>query len=136
MSAARGDGNDAVERDLLRLIDDALERPVGERDAFLEQQCHRDPETLRAARALLDACMRAEVDAEFLSGGAADFAEPLVRAVRADDASDATDSVARVADALVGRYVLVREIGRGGGAASGDAGDFRARKSAGRCPIR
>ena len=125
MSAARGDGNDAVERDLLRLIDDALELPVGERDAFLEQQCHRDPETLRAARALLDACMRAEVDGEFLSGGAADLAEPLVRAVRADDASDATDSVARVADALVGRYVLVHEIGRGGNAVVHLARDVR-----------
>ncbi|MBK6485879.1 MAG: protein kinase [Gemmatimonadetes bacterium] len=104
------------ERDLLQLIDEALQLSTAEQDTFLQARCGDDARHLDRARALLAACLRAGQDEGFLAMGASDFAEPLVRAVNAREARESSDPVPMVARALAGRYELLREIGRGGNA--------------------
>ncbi len=104
------------ERDLLQLIDEALQLSTAEQDTFLQARCGDDARHLDRARALLAACLRAGQDEGFLAMGASDFAEPLVRAVNAREARESSDQVPMVARALAGRYELLREIGRGGNA--------------------
>ncbi len=125
MAAYRPPSDPATERLLLRLVEEALELPPEERDLFLARHERTNAELLVRSRALLAACQRAESDVGFLAANAAEFAEPLVRSVDAEEAIDSFVSVPRVAAALEGTYDLVREIGRGGNAVVHLARDVR-----------
>lgn len=113
------------ERALLQLVDDALQLPPEEREAFLQEQCGSVAARLARVRALLAACLRVGDEEGFLAVDAAAFAEPLVRSVDAQQAREASDAAPRVARALAGRYDLGREIGRGGNAVVYLASDVR-----------
>jgi serine/threonine-protein kinase len=86
----------------------ALELPRAERAAFLEQTCP-DPALHRATVQLLRACERATAGT-FLDAPAAEFAASLIAEV---DRRENVDVSALQSD-LAGRYVIERELGRGG----------------------
>jgi serine/threonine-protein kinase len=93
-----------------QLLDDALDRPPGERAAFLERACAGEPDLRQRVEQLLD--LEASAPA-FLDGEAAAFAAPTFAAgeppARWAEAPDATGTGRRV-----GAYRLADEIGRGG----------------------
>ncbi len=124
---APDDSLDAVrdERALLQLVDDALQLPPEDREAFLQEQCGSVAERLARVRTLLAACLRVGDDEGFLAVDAAAFAEPLVRSVEAQQSRESSDAAPRVARALAGRYDFGREIGRGGNAVVYLAKDVR-----------
>ena len=80
------------ERRLLRLVDETLQFPPETRAAYLTEACAGDVALRRAADALLARCGEVEGGDHFLTGTAADFAAPLLRAM--DGASDASVSTA------------------------------------------
>jgi eukaryotic-like serine/threonine-protein kinase len=87
---------------------EALELPVGEREAFVHRSAADDDELLQE---LLELLAEAEnVDEDFLGRPVAPRALGLFEAARDDDATSRTSLVGRT----VGRWRLVREIGRGG----------------------
>ncbi len=99
------------------ILDAALELPAGERAAYLERACAGD----EALRREVDALLAADEAADRAAGGflerpAAEFAGGA--AGRADD--DGVDRAAGAREgaasgvARIGRYRIVREIGRGG----------------------
>src|SRR3954447_7256169 len=88
----------------------ALERAPGDRNAFLARECVGDAELRREVESLLAA--GAMVD---------DFLErPAV-----DDSADVESTLVRLSAALAGRYVIEQEIGRGGMATVYLARDLR-----------
>jgi tetratricopeptide (TPR) repeat protein len=88
----------------------ALERAPADRSAFLARECAGDAELRREVESLLAAGAKAD-----------DFLErPAV-----EDSADAESTLARLSDALAGRYVIEREIGRGGMATVYLARDLR-----------
>ncbi|HEV2847076.1 MAG TPA: serine/threonine-protein kinase [Thermoanaerobaculia bacterium] len=89
-----------------RLLDAALDLPAGERVSFLDQACKDDPE-LRALMGRLLAS--AEADSSRLASGGA-LRGPLWAEME-DELSGEGD---RMAGTTVGRYRIVREVGRGG----------------------
>ncbi len=82
------------------VFDAALERPVEERDTFVEQACAGDADLRDHVRRLLRA-------AEASQGGAFVSAAVLAAALSFDGAGDQ-------AGRMLGPYRLVRELGRGG----------------------
>ncbi|HSG40613.1 MAG TPA: serine/threonine protein kinase, partial [Thermoanaerobaculia bacterium] len=89
-----------------RLLDAALDLPAGERAPFLDQACEGDSELRALVGRLLAA---AEADASRLASGGA-LGGPLWEELE-DELSGEGD---RMAGATVGRYRIVRELGRGG----------------------
>jgi TolB-like protein/Flp pilus assembly protein TadD/aminoglycoside phosphotransferase (APT) family kinase protein len=90
-----------------QLVDDALDRPTAERAAFLQKASAGD-ELLRAEAArLLASCERASRSDILLADSAALFAAPLLNAP-ADRVSAALQAASQ------GRYVIERELARGG----------------------
>jgi len=83
------------------LFDRALERPDSERSAWLAQACPDDA-------GLRDEVQRM-LDANEAPGGILDLPSPA--GSEPPDASDLSD---RVRDLLADRYVIERELGRGG----------------------
>jgi WD40 repeat protein/serine/threonine protein kinase len=85
------------------LFDAALDRPTGERDAFLADACHDDPDLRLEVESLLDAHVANESGESIIGGAVQDAAHGAV-----------TDA----ADAWVGRrigdYEITGTIGRGG----------------------
>jgi serine/threonine-protein kinase len=115
------DGPDGVAaraswHELQRLVDGALDRPPGARDAYLDDACGTDTALRSRAARLVDACERAERAGGVLAGPAAAFAGPLLAAPSALGALRA---------ALTGRYTVDRELGRGGMATVYLARDLR-----------
>jgi serine/threonine-protein kinase len=96
----------------------ALDRPVGERAAFLADALGGDDALRAEAERLVRACEQVEEADGFLSGPAAAFAEPLVADVVAHGpergAARAAAMLATLRTALAGRYAVERELGRGG----------------------
>lgn len=135
MSAEPGSGRDAVlSPRRWQLVREAAEgalalRPVA-RPAFLDEASGGDPEVRASAERLVLACERAAASAGFLAGSAAAFASPMLAALQRDSASGAVPSPEPPAAeddfrdggpmldalriALADRYVVEREIGRGG----------------------
>src|SRR5688572_27732230 len=105
-----------VERRLLKMVDEALELPANDREAFLSKVCGDDPTLEKAATNLLASCLRVEVEGVFLRDPAAEYAESIIRAVDANDPEHLAQSVPNVQAALEAQYEFVREIGRGGNA--------------------
>lgn len=90
-----------------QLVDDALDLPTAERAAFLQKASAGD-ELLRAEAArLLASCERASRSDILLANSAAVFAAPLLDAP-ADRVSAALQAASQ------GRYVIERELARGG----------------------
>jgi eukaryotic-like serine/threonine-protein kinase len=97
-------------RDVERLYHQALERPEGERDAFLEGACTGDVELRRAVESLLEVHGEAEA---FLEIPAVELAAPaLAAAASPDDTWGAR--LERLRTALADQYVVERELGAGG----------------------
>lgn len=90
------------------VVAQALELPVSRRRAHLDAAPMDTALRARAVR-LLEACLRAEESALFQAPGPA-FADELLQEV------DSGESLAidRLREALEGRYVIEREVGRGG----------------------
>jgi TolB-like protein/tetratricopeptide (TPR) repeat protein/tRNA A-37 threonylcarbamoyl transferase component Bud32 len=105
-------------REVQRLLDGALDLPPDQRTAFLERSCADDATLLEEATRLLRSCERAEQTDDFLTGSAAAFAAPLVAEAATDDAAREAERRAVLASALEtassGRYIVERELGRGG----------------------
>ena len=85
-----------------RLLDLALERPVDERWAFLEQACADDPAMREEVNRLLRSCERPEA---WLDGQAPIYAAPLVGDAETSSTTDGT---------RIGPYRIVGEAGHGG----------------------
>ncbi len=87
------------------LLDEALDLPPGQRSPFLDRACGDDPQLRGLVERLISA---AELeDPEFKSGGA--LKGPLGDRIRTELAEEES-----LAGATVGRYRIVREVGRGG----------------------
>ena len=110
------------------LLAAALERAADERAAFVDEACGADDALRFEARALLDAAERADegLTLDDAWRGAA------VRAHAQSDADaarrNARNHVERLAAALDGRYLVERELGRGGMATVYLARDLRHRR--------
>ena len=85
-----------------RLLDLALERPLEERHAFLEEACPGDAALREYVERLLDSCERPEA---WLDGQAPSYAAPLV-----EQAEETTSTEG----ARIGPYRIVGEAGHGG----------------------
>src|SRR5688500_8793582 len=97
------------------LAEAALDRAPDARDAFLSEACGADVELRALVERLVISCERSGQSASFLAGSpAADIPAAL-----ADVAAAALNA------ALVDRYEIVREIGRGGMATVYLARDLR-----------
>lgn len=104
------------------VVEDALDRPAAEREAFVQSVCDDvlvSTEAIRLLRAL-----EASEESGFLEGTAANFARPLLDTLPADDEDDAA-LVERLHSALADRYEIGEQIGRGGAATVYRARDLR-----------
>ncbi len=90
-----------------RLLEAALELEDGERAAFLDRECGADAELRRLLDRLL---AEARTDPSFLRPGAAVRSTLLERFLNGESPEDA----ATLEGAIVGRWRIVDEIGRGG----------------------
>ncbi|MES1241748.1 MAG: serine/threonine-protein kinase [Acidobacteriota bacterium] len=87
------------------LLDEALDLPAGQRPPFLDRACGDNRQLRGLVERLISA---AEIeDPEFKSGGA--LQGPLGDRIRTELAEEES-----LAGAMVGRYRIVRELGRGG----------------------
>jgi serine/threonine-protein kinase len=87
------------------LLDEALDLPAGQRSPFLDRACGDDPQLRGLVERLISA---AEIDdPEFKSGGA--LKGPLGDRIRTELAEEES-----LTGTMVGRYRIVRELGRGG----------------------
>ncbi|HET6342957.1 MAG TPA: serine/threonine-protein kinase, partial [Gemmatimonadota bacterium] len=93
---------------LKRVVTEALEIPAGARDAFLDAR-FPDPAQRADATRLLRACEQAAAS-PVLDLPAAEFAAPVLAEVEEQERG-APEALRR---ALVGRYTIERELGRGG----------------------
>ncbi len=113
-------------RDIQRVVDGALDRPSSVRAAYLADACGGDVGLHESALRLLDACERAD---GLLGAPAAALAAPLLADLAAHDAAAEDARRAALADALRAalseRYVVERELGRGGMATVFLARDIR-----------
>ncbi len=89
------------------ILDAALERPPGDRAAFIEEACRGDPALLAEARRMTRSL---EPAAGFLERPLREYTPDLVEGCLEEDL-DATPSLPVEA---IGPYRLIREIGRGG----------------------
>ncbi|MEO6528522.1 MAG: protein kinase [Gemmatimonadaceae bacterium] len=116
-------------REIQRVVDGALDLPPAERDAFVSEACGPDVALSVQARQLLEACERAAGSDGFLAGPAGAFAAPMIAEFAVQDAAAAAERRAALADALQvalsERYVVERELGRGGMATVYLARDIR-----------
>lgn len=113
------------ERRVLSLVDEALDLAEEAREEFLSRRCEGNAALRAAVDALIAACLRVEHGEAFLSDSAAAYADPVIRAVEADDAEQLSRPAPQVVAALAGIYEFVREIGRGGNAVVYLAHDLR-----------
>jgi serine/threonine-protein kinase len=101
------------------LLDEAFERPAGERRAFLDRACAGDP----VLRARVEALLAADEEAgRFLATPTYEAAAALLA-----DASGETAGT-HLADRELGHYRLVREIGSGGMGVVYEAEDIHLRR--------
>ncbi len=100
------DISDTRFRDADRILDEALDRPASERSDFIAGACADDDELRALVERLLARCD--EGDTHLTAGGALGgaFAESLGREL-AGGSADLTGTV-------IGRYRVLRELGRGG----------------------
>src|SRR5690606_24312810 len=98
--------------------DGALDLPFAQRAPYLERACGDDHALREEAARLLRACEHAESTDDFLAGSAAAFAAPLGATFTDANVVRDTDRRARLAARIErasnGRYILERELGRGG----------------------
>ncbi len=102
---------DRLRRRLDDVLRQALDRPDGEREVFLEWECADDPDLLKQARHLLRLAL--DDDPLFKPGGAQHGAvwKELLTSL-SEDEQDAED--VRGQPSAIGDYTIEREIGRGG----------------------
>jgi serine/threonine protein kinase/predicted negative regulator of RcsB-dependent stress response len=86
---------------LTELLDQALEKPAAERDAFLDSVCRADPQLRDELKSLIASL---ESDPDFIE-------KPLLGGTVPDDLAINAEPMA---GKLIGRYRLIREIGHGG----------------------
>ena len=91
-----------------RLLDAALARPPGEREAFLRQTCENDAALEREIRSLLAAQEQA---ASFLESPAIDVAARAIAVTRHDDVTGRAGSLT---GQTISHYRIVRRVGGGG----------------------
>jgi serine/threonine protein kinase/tetratricopeptide (TPR) repeat protein len=104
-------------RQIEALLDEAFERPAGERRAFLDEACAGDPEFRAHLETLLTAD---EAAGGFLATPAHQAAAALL--------ADASGEAAHLVDRELGPYRLIREIGSGGMGMVYEAEDTRLRR--------
>ena len=93
-------------REIDRIFAAALDRPSGDRDAFLRRACGGDAELRSAVESLLESTGPA---AAAFGESAAEFAAPLLAALPAEPELEDLPP-----GSVIGAYRIVREIGRGG----------------------
>jgi serine/threonine-protein kinase len=105
----------SIERwqEVKRIAADALERPQGERTAFLDVAC-TDSDLRAQVEQLLRSCEQADAADGFLKQPAPAFAAPLLRHVDEAHFGATHEAPAELQAALAGRYTIERELGRGG----------------------
>jgi len=96
-----------------RIAADALERPEGERAAFIGQAC-TDQDLRVQVEQLLSGCEQADAAEGFLSEPAPLFAASLLGYADELHHDAPNDAPAELQAALAGRYTIERELGRGG----------------------
>jgi serine/threonine protein kinase/TolB-like protein len=105
-------------RAIQRVVDGALDLPPAARAAYLDTACGSDSALREDTTRLLDACERAERADGLLAAPAVAFAAPMLADLALHDAARAEERRGSLADALrsvlSGRYVIERELGRGG----------------------
>ena len=107
-------------RQIEPLLDQTLDLPPQERNAFLDSACAGDPDL----RADVEALLAADEDAgDFLGTPAGEYAPDLLA-----EAAGPEESAADLAGRLVGPYRLLREIGSGGMGTVYEAEDARLRR--------
>jgi serine/threonine protein kinase/tetratricopeptide (TPR) repeat protein len=89
---------------ILDLFEEALDRPVGERAAFLDQVCAGDV----SGRQRLDAMLSADGRNSLL------LDRPIIPAASAFTSASSIVETQGLSGALIGPYQLIKELGRGG----------------------
>ena len=99
-----------------RLVEAAMEQPPAERPGFVTSACGDDESLRGQVQHLLSACEAAGSDPNFMSELAVAFAAAVVAEVAAQDGDKLAPEVkfGALQAALADRYVLEREIARGG----------------------
>ena len=116
-------------REIQRAVDGALDLPAEARAAYLDRACGADVALRESVVRLLDACVRAERADKLLAAPASAFAAPMLADLAVHDAEIAlrqrAEQLEALRNALAGRYMVERELGRGGMAAVFLAHDIR-----------
>ena len=103
----------AFERQVLDVFERVLDVPAAEQQAILDAECAHDDALRAAVVRLMDSLPRFDTDSGIFAHSATDFVAPIVR-----DLGDATSvniaDAPDIASALLPRYVLHGELGRGG----------------------
>ena len=98
----------------MAIVEAALELPESERESYIARACGDHAQVAQEVSSLLRACSRAATDGEFLSNRAADLAAPIIAEVELQSAMLDTEAIIAIRRALVGKYTVEKELGRGG----------------------
>ncbi|MGF1669934.1 MAG: serine/threonine-protein kinase, partial [Balneolaceae bacterium] len=93
------------------LIEQALELPAGQRTAFLEQECHSDPDMLHEVKSLIS--NREQAD-RLIDEMASDGVSEMLAGLFSEQDSHAGSDEQKIIGRRIGHYQILRKLGSGG----------------------